>query len=159
MANISNVGMGSMLVGSSGIGASWNKNNNYGVEENDLLDWLGYGSARREREYQTYMSNTAYQRAVQDMKKAGLNPGLMYGSGDKASTPSGASAKSGQGVGVISSIASILIGGAKMMAGTSSTALDAQIAKGTLNLANKLRDKNSAKKYNDLYDNLDKIKI
>jgi len=37
------------------------------------------------------MSSTAYQRSMVDMTKAGLNPGLMYGSGGAESSPSGAS--------------------------------------------------------------------
>lgn len=37
---------------------------------------------------QVALSNSAYQRAVDDMKKAGLNPALMYGSGSSAVTPS-----------------------------------------------------------------------
>lgn len=45
-----------------------------------------------QREYETQMSNTAYQRASQDMKSAGLNPMMMFGSGSAASTPSVGSA-------------------------------------------------------------------
>lgn len=45
--------------------------------------------------FQEQMSNTAYQRASQDMQKAGLNPAMMFGSGSAASTPSGASASVG----------------------------------------------------------------
>lgn len=47
------------------------------------------------RDYQTSMSNTAYQRASSDMKAAGLNPAMMFGSGSAAGTPSGSTASIG----------------------------------------------------------------
>lgn len=46
------------------------------------------GLSRENRYWQEYMSNTAYRRAVEDMREAGLNPMLAYSQGG-ASTPAG----------------------------------------------------------------------
>lgn len=48
--------------------------------------------ARLQREYEERLSNTAYSRAVSDMRANGLNPYLMFGSASPASTPSGSAA-------------------------------------------------------------------
>lgn len=48
--------------------------------------------AQRQMDFQQMMSSTAYQRAMQDMRQAGINPILAYSQGG-ASTPSGSTAQ------------------------------------------------------------------
>lgn len=48
--------------------------------------------AKLARDWYADMSGTAYQRAVNDMKAAGLNPALMFGSGQAAATAAGSAA-------------------------------------------------------------------
>lgn len=54
--------------------------------------------AKRQMDFQSDQSSTAYQRAMKDMKKAGLNPMLAFSQGG-ASTPTGASGGGAQGHG------------------------------------------------------------
>ena len=56
--------------------------------------------AEKQRQWEEYMSSTAYQRQVADMEAAGLNPyAMMSGGGYSggASTPSGSSAQVSSG--------------------------------------------------------------
>ncbi len=71
---------------------------------------MNYNSAeaQKNRDWQEYMSNTAYQRAMKDLKAAGVNPILAFGSGiSGATTPSGGASSIGSGtsMGLINSSA------------------------------------------------------
>lgn len=77
----------------------------YNHIENSVAMNYNSAEALANREWQEHMSNTAYQRAVKDMREAGLNPILAFANGG-ASTPGGSAATiSGASMGLASSSA------------------------------------------------------
>lgn len=96
------------------------------LELQSISNAFSAAEAQKSRDFSERMSSSAYQRAMADMKAAGLNPALAFSQGG-ASTPSSASAsassahagKSGEGFRVIGNILTALLGGAFRVATTS----------------------------------------
>lgn len=63
----------------------------FNAQQAQLAREFSQASADKQMEFQREMSNTQYQRAVVDLKKAGINP-ILVASGLRGSTASGASA-------------------------------------------------------------------
>lgn len=83
-------GIDDMIMGGIGL-AGGVVNNLMAGERQEEAQKFNAAEAEKNREYQTQMSNTAYQRGMADMKQAGLNPILAYQKGP-ASSPTGATA-------------------------------------------------------------------
>lgn len=83
-----------------GLGANWFNAGNVALEDFlrdmyklDYANAFNSSEAQKQRDFEERMSNTAYQRVVEDMKKAGINPVLAFQQGG-SSTPSGSSSSS-----------------------------------------------------------------
>lgn len=88
-------------------------NNMFNAQEAEKARIFNSAEAQKTRDWETLMSNTAYQRAAADMKAAGINPASLggNGAGSAASTPSGATAQGvaasgqkGHGLGILGAV-------------------------------------------------------
>lgn len=80
----------------NGLGNLWNRYTGSDLtgSEREANAWSAE-QAQIQRDWETEMSNTAYQRQVKDMQAAGLNPALMYGgAGSSGATTPNVSAPS-----------------------------------------------------------------
>lgn len=121
---VANTG-GTIQSSATGLGNDWNyfmdqlravsdTNNQFNLEQTRMVNDFNAAEAQKNRDWQQELSNTAHQREVQDLIKAGLNPILSAG-GQGAVTPSGAVASGQKAVadntvsnGVVSMISSFI---------------------------------------------------
>ena len=130
------------------------QNNAYNAQQAEIQRSFESKEAQKDRDWKERLSNTAYQRAVADMKDAGINPVAMLGGAQSASTPSGSSAhgvaarsggsgsfRSGDGFDTLSRFAGMLIsGGITSALQASKAASFAQFSKSNRELADALNN-------------------
>lgn len=80
---------GASLLGGFFNSQTSSQNNQANIQMQRETNEMNVEEAQKNRDFQQYNSNTAYVRASQDMRNAGLNPAMMFGSGSAASSPSG----------------------------------------------------------------------
>lgn len=123
---------GDWISGNLSSGRQQNANNLFNQIEAATARQFNAEEAQKNRDWQEYMSNTAYQRKMADLKAAGLNPILAAG-GQPASTPAGG-AGTGSGASssgnVKGSFAQFLSGVASMALSAAQLSLAANTTKG-----------------------------